>query len=497
MLEWLSPEFLAFAMFGVALMALLAGYPVALTLGGTAVVFALLADRMGLMNIGILNLYPSRIFGAMRNETLMAVPLFVFMGVMLEKSELAARLLTIAGRLFGTVRGGLGISVVLVGALLAASTGIVGATVVTMGVMSLPVLLRAGYDPKLASGLITASGTLGQIIPPSIVLILLGDVLQGANEAAGKDMGVLAPEPVTVIDLFAGALVPGLLLVAAYVGWIAVQAWRRPDSCPALAGVNDGASSGRDGGGGIEGSGRIADLAPGLANDPASHGASHGAVTWGEVFWVLVPPLALIFVVLGSILTGAATPTESASVGAVGATILAAFARTLSWRKLGEVARQTVQITAMVFLILLGAQLFSLVFRTLGGDGVVEHALSSLPGGKYTALLVVMLALFALGFFLDFIEIIFMVVPIVGPVLIVLGFDPIWLGVLIGINLQTSFLTPPFGFSLFYLRGVAPPGLATTDIYRGALPFIAIQLTMIGVIWCVPQLATWLPDLLG
>ncbi len=462
--EWLSAEILAFIMFGAALAALLAGYPVALTLGGVAVVFALFASQLGLLNIGILNLFPSRIFGVMRNEALVAVPLFVFMGVMLEKSELAARLLETAGRLFGSVRGGLGVSVVIVGALLAASTGIVGATVVTMGVMSLPVLLRCGYDPKLASGVITASGTLGQIIPPSIVLILLGDVLQGANEDAATRMGVLVPEPVTVIDLFAGALIPGLLLVAAYVAWVFFQAWRKPETCPPMVSATTGEVERVD----------VADLLK-----------------------VLAPPLILILVVLGSILTGAATATESAAVGAVGATILAFTSGKFSLSRLRDVADQTVKISAMVFLILLGAQLFSLVFRALGGDAVIEHALTTLPGGKFTALLVVMLVLFVLGFFLDFIEIIFMVIPIVGPILIALGFDPIWLGVLIGMNLQTSFLTPPFGFSLFYLRGVAGPEVATSQIYAGALPFIAIQIVMIAAIWTVPQIATWLPSVVG
>jgi len=458
----MTSEILAFIMFGVTLLALLAGFPVALTYGGVAVIFALIGDYLDLFNFGMLNLYPLRIFGVMKTETLVAVPLFVFMGVMLEKSNLAGKLLTTMGRMFGTLRGGLGISVLLVGALLAASTGIVGATVVTMGLMSLPVMMRAGYDPKLASGLICASGTLGQIIPPSIVLVLLGDILQGANEQAAQMKGTLVPEPVTAIDLFAGALIPGLILVGLYLGWQIFQAFVTPKSCPSLADTE----------------------------------TAEGRPSLFEVMKVVFPPLLLIILVLGSILMGIATPTESAAVGAIGATLLAIQAKSFSITILRQVSRETVRISAMVFLILIGASLFSLVFRGLGGDSVVEEFLQDLPGGHVTAMLLVMAIMFLLGFFLDFIEIIFVIVPIVGPTLIALGFDPLWLGVMIAVNLQTSFLTPPFGFALFYLRGVAPPEVTTGAIYRGVLPFIGIQILALALFWLFPGLVTWLPSVI-
>jgi len=460
-LEFLTPEILSFIMFGFTILFLLAGYPVALTLGGSAILFALIGSWLDLFNLGFLNVFPLRIFGVMKNESLVAIPLFVFMGVMLERSNLAGQLLEALGQLFGRLRGGLGISVIIVGALLAASTGIVGATVVTMGVMSLPVMLKAGYDRKLASGLICASGTLGQIIPPSIVLVLLGDVLQEANEQAAQISGELVPEPVTAIDLFAGALIPGMLMVGLYLCWQIFQAIKNPETSPALAQENK--------------------QAPEVS----------------EILAAIVPPLVLILIVLGSILAGVATPTESAAVGAVGASILAAIRlRGLKFKMLHEVADQTVRISAMVFMILLGASLFSLVFRGLGGDVVIEEFLGQLPGGAVSAMILVMAVMFVLGFFLDFIEIIFMIVPIVGPILIALGLDPLWLGVMIAINLQTSFLTPPFGFALFYLRGVAPPEIKTSDIYRGVLPFIAIQIFALALIWVFPGIVTWLPSVL-
>ncbi|WP_193368822.1 TRAP transporter large permease [Pelagibius marinus] len=457
----MTAEHLSFIMFGVCLLALVMGYPVALTLGGVSLLFAFVGDHLGLFNAGMLMVYPLRVFGVMKNEPLVAVPLFIFMGVMLEKSNLAGDLLETMGRMFGRMRGGLGISVVIVGSLLAASTGIVGATVVTMGLMSLPVMLRSGYSPRLGAGLICASGTLGQIIPPSIVLVLLGDILQGANEIAAQRAGKLVPEPVTAIDLFAGALIPGVLLVGLYVGWQVAMALLQPGSCPALKG--------------------------GDAEDRET-------VAVLEAIKVVLAPVLLIVVVLGSILTGIATPTESASVGAVGATLLALRARQLNLSILRVVSLQTMKITSMVFLILLGASMFSLVFRGFGGDVVVEEFLSDLPGGQFTAMAVVMLIIFLLGFFLDFIEIIFVVVPIVGPILIAMGCDPLWLGVMIGINLQTSFLTPPFGFALFYLRGVAPANMRTSDIYLGVFPFIGIQLVALTLVWMFPVIVTWLPE---
>ena len=457
----MTSEILALIMFAATITVLIFGFPVALTLGGMAVLFAFLGDYLELFNSGILFVYPLRILGIMKAETLVAVPLFVFMGVMLEKSNLASQLLEAMGQMFGQLRGGLGISVLLVGTLLAASTGIVGATVVTMGLMSLPVMLRAGYDPKLACGLICSSGTLGQIIPPSIVLVLLGDILQGANEQAAQMKGVLVPEPITAIDLFAGALIPGLLLVTMYIGWQIFMAFRHPQSCPPMA----------------------------VSSDQANVGLF-------KILKILFPPLFLILLVLGSILLGIATPTESAAVGAIGASVLAWRAGAFNLRILQTVAQSTTKISSMVFLILIGASMFSLVFRGFGGDEVVEEFLRNLPGGPNAAMLLVMVVMFFLGFFLDFIEIIFVVVPIVGPILIALGFDPLWLGVMIGVNLQTSFLTPPFGFALFYLRGVAPPEIRTIDIYRGVMPFIGIQIFALALFWMFPQIVTWLPHML-
>lgn len=462
----MSPETLGFTMFGVTMLILLLGFPVALTLAGSALLFATLGDYLGLFNLGMLALYPLRIFGTMKAETLVAVPLFIFMGVMLEKSNIAAQLLEAMGRLFGKRPGGLGIAVVVVGALLAASTGIVGATVVTMGLMSLPVMLRAGYDPRLASGLICASGTLGQIIPPSIVLVLLADILQGANEQASELKGQLVPDnPVTAIDLFAGALIPGLMLVGLYIGYQILIAYINPSAAPALIDAN-----------------QTDDEIPGIG--------------LGETLRVIAAPLSLIVVVLGSILTGIATPTESAAVGAVGATLLAIMARKFNLDVVRAVSRETTKISSMVFVILLGASMFSLVFRGFGGDVVVEEFLRELPGGPIAAMFLVMALMFFLGFFLDFIEIIFVVVPIVAPILIAVGFDPLWLGVMIGINLQTSFLTPPFGFALFYLRGVAPDEVRTADIYAGVFPFIGIQVLGLALIWIFPDIVLWLPDLI-
>lgn len=442
--------------------ALLFGYPVALSLGGTALAFAFMGQAFGLFDPVFLEALPNRLYGVMINETLIAVPLFVFMGVMLERSRVAESLLDTMSMLFGPLRGGLGISVTLVGMLLAASTGIVGATVVTMGLLSLPTMLRRGYDPSLAAGTICASGTLGQIIPPSIVLVLLGDVLSSAYSQAQLDMGLFSPETVSVGDLFVGALIPGLILVGLYILYLVGMAIFKPHSMPAM---------------------------------PLEDRSISGMALFTRIVLVLVPPLVLIIAVLGSILGGLATPTEAASVGAMGAMLLAALHRQLSISVLRQVVRQTAQVTSMVFLIFVGAAIFSLVFRGFEGDTIVSDFLTNLPGGVVGAVALVMLVMFLLGFILDFIEITFVVVPIVGPVLLAMGLDPVWLGVMIAINLQTSFLTPPFGFSLFYLRGVAPAELRTTQIYRGVLPFILIQLSVIGMLALWPALATWLPNI--
>lgn len=517
-------DVLDIAMFATVCAVLLAGFPVAFSIAGTALAFALLGAALGVLDLRFVAFLPQRIFGTMQNEVLVAVPLFVFMGVMLERSKVAEDLLESMGRMFGSVRGGLGVSVSVVGALLAASTGIVGATVVTMGLLSLPTMLRHGYDKGLACGSICAAGTLGQIIPPSIVLVLLGDQIGTAYQASQLQQGIFAPETVSVGDLFAGALVPGLLLVTLYVVYQMAIALVRPSAAPAL----------------------------------------HPADTGGEIIprrhlaRALVPPIVLMVAVLGSILGGIATPTEAAGVGAVGALMLAglrlgsdrpwlirtaaaslaglliltgwvdlrvtretipmgdglgiALAGVLClavaagiglclWRtyRLGvlqEVMRSTAKLTSMVFVIVLGAALFSLVFRGLGGDHTVEAFLTAMPGGLAGALVTVMAVMFVLGFFLDFLEITFVVVPVVAPVLLTMGVDPVWLGILMAVNLQTSFLTPPFGFALFYLRGVAPPEVSTTDIYRGIVPFVAIQLLALGLIAAFPPIATWLPSVL-
>ncbi len=512
---------LAFGMFATTCGLLLAGFPVAFTLAGGALAFAVLGSLLGAFDIAFLGAFVPQIFGRMTNAVLVAVPLFVFMGVMLERSRVAEDLLETLGNLFGRVTGGLGIAVILVGALLAASTGIIGATVVTMGLISLPTMLRRGYDPRLAAGSICAAGTLGQIIPPSLVLVLLGEVMATAYQQSQLRAGNFAPDTLSVGDLFAGALLPGLVLVGLFLVYQVVAAWLRPEAAPPVRAAGEG-------------------LAPGEIR---------------RVAVVLVPPVALIVAVLGSILGGIATPTEAAAVGAVGATLLAArridpgartavfvtlaalgallaltafmdlrvgraqatlaervgigvaavlavaaawgtataFVRLHRAGVLGPVMRGSLTITAMVFAILIGAALFALVFRGLGGDHAVHGFLQGLPGGVAGAVILVMAVMFLLGFFLDVIEIIYVVVPIVAPPLLLLGVDPIWLGVLIAVNLQTSFLTPPFGFALFYLRGVAPPEVRTIDIYRGVAPFIALQLLMLAILALFPALALWLP----
>ena len=531
-MDWLlAPEVLCLALFASVILLLLTGYPVAFSLAGGALLFAVLGWFLGVFEISLLRAIPQRIFAIMRNEVLIAVPLFVFMGVMLERSNIAQELLENMGRLFGGVRGGLGISVCIVGALLAASTGIVGATVVTMGLLSLPTMLRHGYDAKLACGTVCASGTLGQIIPPSIVLILLGDQLSSAYQQAQLEQGNFSPDAVSVNELFAGALLPGLALVVFYIVYQLVVAYLRPSTAPAMSNNT---------------------------HNPETPSLS------GSLFKSLLPPLTLIVAVLGSILAGLASPTEAASLGAVGALLLAGYrtqpksvkpvvitvvsilvvfllanvfdlqmrsgqrtttdqAATIAafvsvagllWgitvsivrlytqtgkeneKVLVAVIRQTLVITSMIFAIVIGASVFSLVFRGLGGDQVIENSLTNLPGGTLTVLLTVMVVMFLLGFILDFLEIVLIVAPILLTMEIAPGLpiSPVWLGIMMAINIQTSFLTPPFGFSLFYLRGVAPSSITTMQIYRGVAPFIVIQLGMLVVLWYWPALATWLPS---
>ncbi|MCZ6808326.1 MAG: TRAP transporter large permease subunit [Proteobacteria bacterium] len=456
----MTVEWVALFLFLSVIILLLAGFPVAFSLGGTALIFAFVGVIGGGFEAPFLSALPSRIFGIMSNETLVAVPLFVFMGVTLERARIAEELLDTLSSLFGSLRGGLGISVMLVGMLLAASTGIVGATVVTLGLLSLPTMLKRGYSAEVAAGTICASGTLGQIIPPSIILVMLGDVMSSAYQQAQLAQGIYSPKTVSVGDLFAGALLPGLLLVLLYIAYLIVLAWLRPAAMPAHSTSGD------------------------------------EALSVGKVLAALLPPLILIFAVLGSILGGFATPTEAAGVGAMGALLIAIIRRALSLERLREVMQSTLRISSMVFLILIGASLFSLVFRGYGGDDGVRAILEALPGGVFAAMLLVMLVMFLLGFVLDFIEITFVVVPIVGPVLLTMGLDPVWLGIMIAINLQTSFLTPPFGFALFYLRGVAPATVTTAQIYRGAMPFVGIQVLALLILASFPGLVTWLPEML-
>lgn len=506
-------------LFAVTCIALISGFPVAFTLAGTALLFGMIGIGMGIFDPSFFFALPQRIFGTMSNEVLVAVPLFIFMGTMLERARIAEDLLDNMTRLFGSMRGGLAVSVTLVGALLAASTGIVGATVVTMGLLSLPTMLKRGYDPALASGAITAAGTLGQIIPPSIVLVLLGDVIANAYQKAQLEQGMFSPETVSVGELFAGALIPGLILVGLYIVYQIVIAYLQPHRAP------------------------------------PSDFADEKPVHLSDIVTSLLPPILLIISVLGSILGGIATPTEAAAVGAVGTILLAgerlianpllprfgalaliglvimtinfdlrtardvlsfgdyfgigvalllsltvalAIFRSLMacWPEkiIHRVMDSTMKTTSMVFVILIGAALFSLVFRGLGGDETIENWLHAIPGGALGAVAAVMIIMFFLGFFLDFIEIIFVVVPIVGPVLLAMDVDPVWLGIMMAINLQTSFLTPPFGFALFYLRGVAPPSVSTMQIYRGAIPYVLMQLCLLIGLALAPGLITWLPD---
>lgn len=438
MYDWLGPT-----MFLGALVILGIGYPVAFSLGATAIVFGIIGVSLGIFDPIIIRAMPSRIFNVMSNYTLLAIPYFIFLGSMLEKSGLAEDLLDTMGILFGPVRGGLAIAVVVVGALLAATTGVVAATVVAMGLISLPIMLRYNYNKELACGVICAAGTLGQIIPPSVVLVVLGDQIG-----------------VSVGKLFLGSLIPGLLLAAALAFYCWIVALLKPEMAPAL---------------------------------PLSARSNSGAALAKRVMLVMIPPLLLIIAVLGSIFFGISTATEAGAVGALGATLLAAANRRLTWKNFVAVCDATMRATTMVIFILIGSTAFALVFRALSGDKFVFDLMANLPGGAWGFLIVSMLIVFFLGFFIDFFEICFIVIPLFVPVAQALGFDLIWFGVLLGTNLQTSFLTPPFGFALFYLRGVAPPGVTTTDIYRGVIPFIAIQLMVVIILIFFPQLVLYLP----
>ena len=450
-------EWMALLLFVSVCIVLLFGFPVAFSLAGTSLIFAAIGFGVGAFDASYLGALPSRLYGILSNTTLLAVPLFVFMGIVLEKSKIAENLLIAMSDLLWRFKSGMAVSVVIVGMLLAASTGIVGATVVTMGLLSLPTMLQRGYSPSFATGTICATGTLGQIIPPSIALVLLGDVLSSAYQQAQLNMGIFAPESVSVGDLFVGALIPGLVLVALYLVYVLLTSWFSKTAIPAK--LDD-------------------------AKRPDNPGL------WGA----LLPPLLLIIVVLGSILSGYATPTEAAGVGATGALLLALVKGRLTFDMIKDVTMETTKVTSMVFMILIGASIFSLVFRGFGGETLIHEFLTGLPGGVFGAMLIVMLVVFVLGFILDFIEITFVVVPIVAPVLLTMGVDPVWLGIMLAINLQTSFLTPPFGFALFYLRGVAPKNVHTKDIYKGVVPFIAIQLLLLVALAVWPELATWLPD---
>ena len=457
-------EFIPLLMFAVVCIVLLFGYPVAFSLAGTALIFAGIGSYFDIFEAAFLSALPSRLYGVMNNQTLLAVPLFVFMGAMLERSKIAENLLNAMAILFGRFNGGLGISVTLVGMLLAASTGIVGATVVTMGLLSLPTMIKRGYDAKFASGIICATGTLGQIIPPSIALVLLGDVLSSAYQKAQLSMGIFSPKTISVGDLFAGAVIPGLILVMMYILYCIGVAIVKPSSVPSVP--------------------RSEMLSEKQNQQPV----------WLMLLGALLPPILLMVAVLGSILLGFATPTEAAGVGAMGALILAAAQKQLSIDNIKAVTQTTVKITSMVLMMLIGASLFSIVFRGYGGEELVQQLFEGMPGGVVGATLIVMLVIFLLGFILDFIEITFVVVPIVAPILLAMGLDPIWLGIMIAVNLQTSFLTPPFGFALFYLRGVAPKSVKTSDIYKGVVPFIVIQIILLGALALWPELTTWLPE---
>ena len=444
--------FWALGLFIFVAVFLLVGYPVAITLGGVSLWFALAGWLAGWFDSSFIMAMPNRIYGIMTNVTLVAVPVFVFMGLVLEKAKLAQSLLENMAALLGGAKGGLGFALLILGTLLAASTGIVGATVVTLSLLALPVMKANGYDESLSAGTICATGTLGQIIPPSIVLVLLGDVLSNAYQQAQLDLGIFSPKTVSVGDLFAGAIIPGLILVGLYALYWVYIIFRQPHKAPAIE----------------------SQLTKPLI----------------QILGSLLPPLFLMVAVLGSIISGIASPTEAASVGAVGALLLALLKKQLSYEMLMNVSKETVKVTAMIFMILIGAALFSLVFKGFHGDEMIGEFLKGLPGGKMTAFLIVMVIMFFLGFILDFIEITFIIVPIVGPILLSQGFDPVWLGVMFAINLQTSFLTPPFGFALFYLKGVSD--IDSKKLYKGVLPFILIQILVLILLVWQPKLTSLL-----
>ena len=435
---------------------LMLGYPVAFTLSGVSIIFALVCSTFNYFDVSILYALPSRIFGILTNETLVAIPIFIFMGITLEKSKIAEKLLESMSALFNSIKGGLGISVIIVGALLAASTGIVGATVVTMGLLSLPSMLKQNYDKKIATGTILASGTLGQIIPPSIVLILLGDVISSSYQEAQNMQGIFSQESVSVGDLFAGAIFPGLILVGFYILFILFVSYFREDLIP--------------------------------------KNQIKEKLNFKKILLSLYAPLFLILIVLGTIILGIATPTEASSFGALGSIFLSQINKKLNIQILKDILVQTSKITSMIFILLIGATIFSLVFRGLEGDVFVNEFLSDLPGDVYFKVFIVMATIFFLGFILDFIEITYVVVPVVAPILLTMGIDPIWLGILIAINLQTSFLTPPFGFAIFYLKSVIPKEINTLEIYKGVIPFILIQVITIIIIVLYPELTIWLPN---
>ena len=427
--------------------ALLFGYPVAFTLSGISILFALICIPFGIFDPAIFKSIPLRIFGIMNNVTLLAVPLFIFMGTVLERSGIASKMLENMALAFKNIRGGLSISIILVGALLAASTGIVGATVVTMGLMSLPVLIQQGYKKDFSAGLVASTGTLGQIIPPSIALVLLGDVMSNAYQRAQNNMGIFSQKTVTVGDLFVGAIVPGILICLGYLFYTLYQNSKNAD----------------------------------IQFDPNAKSASSI-----DVLKTLAMPLLLIVLVLGSIIAGIATPTEASAIGAMGALFIALINGKFNLAFIKEASKKTAIVSTMIFTILIGASIFSLIFRGVGGDELINLIFGSLPGGPYIALIFVLLFVFLLGFILDFIEICYVIVPLVAPPLLMMGFDPVWLAILLAINLQTSFLTPPFGFSLFYLRGVADESIKTSDIYKGVFPFILIQLLVLGLVLVFP-----------
>ena len=448
-------EIFAIIFISITFIFLLSGIPAGFVLSGNALLFSLIGAQFGFFDYSYLQAIPNRIFGIMSNQNLLAVPLFIFMGLVLEKTKISEELLEAMNLLYKDTNGGLAISVVIVGILMGASTGIVGASVITLGLLSLPIMLKNNYPKSLSCGAICASGTLGQIIPPSLVLILLADVVSSAYQQAQLNMGIFSPETVTISDLFAGAILPGLLLPLMYIIYI------KSIKFEALKKIENNKSDNRI-----------------------------------NLIKSLVPPIFLIILVLGSIVFGIATPSEAASLGAVGAVSLSVYKNKLNSTIIKQTSLETIKLTSMVFMILIGATFFSLVFRGLEGDTLIHELLSHENSGKYFSLVITLFIMFLLGFILDFIEIIFIIIPIFGPVLFTYGFDPVWVSIMIAMVLQTSFLTPPFGFSLFYLRGVAPKEVTTIDIYKGVVPFVLIQLAAIIIVFLIPEIATIIPSLI-